>query len=82
MGYNDKYPDMSAMYSVMFAAEDKLKEEIAALKQELDRTRKALDVAVDYLQDQLRSFDGIEDDRIAKDIRTLLEQINEIKGGK
>ena len=49
---------------------------------ELYRTRKALDVAINYLQDQLSSFDGIEDDRIAKDIRTLLEQINEIKGDK
>ena len=46
----DKYPDMSAMYSVMFAAEDRLKEEIEKLKKELDRTRKALDIAVKRLE--------------------------------
>ena len=55
--------------------------EIKRLQAELERTRKALDVAVNYLQDQLSSFDGIKDDKIAKDIRTLLEQINEIKKG-
>lgn len=55
--------------------------DIVILRHELDRTRKALDVAVNYLQDQLSSFDGIKDDKIAKDIRTLLEQINEIKKG-
>lgn len=53
MGYNDKYPDMSAMYSIMFEAEDKLKNKIKELETELERTRKALDVAVDALKDNL-----------------------------
>ena len=50
MGYNDKYPDMSAMYNIMFEAEDKLKNKIKELEAELERTRKALDVAWDGLK--------------------------------
>lgn len=50
MGYNDKYPDMSAMYAVQFEYENKLKDKIKNLETELDRTRKALDVAVDALK--------------------------------
>lgn len=50
MGYNDKYPDMSAMYSIMFETEDKLKNKIKELETDLERTRKALDVAVDALK--------------------------------
>lgn len=50
MSYNDKYPDMSAMYAVQFEYENKLKDKIKELEIELDRTRKALDVAVDKLK--------------------------------
>lgn len=45
MSYNDKYPDMSAMYAVQFEYENKLKDKIKELEAELKRTRKALDVA-------------------------------------
>ena len=44
MGYNDKYPDMSAMYAVQFEYENKLKDKIKELETELDRTRKALEI--------------------------------------
>lgn len=32
MGYNDKYPDMSAMYAVQFEYENKLKDKIKELE--------------------------------------------------
>ena len=78
---DDKYPDMSAMYSVMFAAEDKLKEEIEKLKQELDRTRKALDCAINTLD----TVYGLSEDN--SNIETYIKckriEINGIiKGGK
>ena len=57
MGYNDKYPDMSAMYAVQFEYENKLKDKIKELETELERTRKALDVAnaviMDYAKEKL-----------------------------
>lgn len=49
MSYDDKYPDMSAMYSIMFETENKLKDKIKELEAELERTRKALEIAVDAL---------------------------------
>ena len=49
MSNDDKYPDMSAMYSIMFEAEDKLKNKIKELETELERTRKALEVAIHRL---------------------------------
>lgn len=45
MGYGDKYPDMSALYELQFREENKLKDKIKELENELERTRKALDVA-------------------------------------
>lgn len=53
MSYDDKYPDLSAMYAVQFEYENKLKDKIKNLETELERTRKALDVAVDALKDNL-----------------------------
>lgn len=50
MGYNDKYPDLSAMYAVQFEYENKLKDKIKELENELERTRKALEIAVDALK--------------------------------
>lgn len=50
MSYGDKYPDMSAMYAIQFEHENKLKNKITELETELERTRKALDVAVDALK--------------------------------
>ena len=47
MGYNDKYPDMSAMYAVQFEYENKLKDRIKELETELEDTRKTLDAARD-----------------------------------
>lgn len=49
MSYDDKYPDLSAMYAIQFEYENKLKDKIKNLETELERTRKALDVAVDAL---------------------------------
>lgn len=51
MSYGDKYPDMSAMYAIQFEHENKLKNKITELETELERTRKALDVAVDALKE-------------------------------
>lgn len=51
MGYNDKYPDMSAMYAVQFEYENKLKDRIKELEKDLERTHKALDVAKDVLKE-------------------------------
>lgn len=45
MSYDDKYPDMSAMYAFQFEYENKLKDKIKELETELERTRKALDLA-------------------------------------
>lgn len=50
MSENDKYPDMSAMYSIMFETEDKFKNKIKELETELERARKALEIAKDGLQ--------------------------------
>ena len=43
MSYNDKYPDMSAMYAAQFEYENKLKDKIKELEAELDRAHKELD---------------------------------------
>lgn len=51
MSYNDKYPDMSAMYAVQFEYENKLKDKIKELETELERTRKALDKAKNGLRE-------------------------------
>ena len=47
MSYNDKNPDMSAMYAIQFEYENKLKDKIKELETELERTRKALGIAKD-----------------------------------
>lgn len=61
MGYNDKYPDMSAMYAVQLEYENKLKDKIKELEAELERTRKALDVAnaliMNYAKEKLEQKD-------------------------
>ena len=49
MSYNDKYPDMSAMYAVQFEYENKLKDKIKELETELERTHEAFETAVDGL---------------------------------
>lgn len=51
MGYNDKYPDMSAMYAIQFEHENKLKNKIKELETELGCTHKALDKAKKALQE-------------------------------
>lgn len=60
MSYNDKYPDMSAMYAIQFEYENKLKDKIKELETELERTRKALEIAVDAL-DRMAVYDSIYD---------------------
>lgn len=47
---NDKYPDMSDFFKIQFETEQKLKDKIAQLETELERTHKALDVAVDAMK--------------------------------
>ena len=77
---DDKYPDMSAMYSVMFAAEDKLKEEIEKLKQELDSTRKALDEIKSDIDEMIAQSHDIGE-RFAEvvlcNLKNKIEQINQ-----
>lgn len=81
MSYNDKYPDMSAMYAVQFEYENKLKDKIKELETELERTRKALDVAVDALN----TIKGKHDPRCAvyhideKTAYDALEQITALE---
>lgn len=85
MSYDDKYPDMSAMYNIMFETEDKLKNKIKELETELIRTRKALDVAVDALKgikalDDNGNYDIEDYDcQVARITTQALEQITELE---
>lgn len=47
---NDKYPDMSAIYELQFREENRLKNKIKDLETELERTRKALEIAKDTIR--------------------------------
>lgn len=76
MGYNDKYPDMSAMYAVQFEYENKLKDKIKELETELERTRKALDKAKWWLNEIVEShrYTPISTAEMALKEITALEQ--------
>lgn len=77
---DDKYPDMSAMYAVQFEYENKLKDKIKELETELERTRKALDIAVDALK-RLNN-DSIFGMRVLGIADQALTAINEITKGR
>ena len=70
MSYNDKYPDMSAMYAVQFEYENKLKDKIKELETELERTRKALEIIKKEMKNEyMPDFAVIRDA-----LKTALEQ--------
>lgn len=76
MSYNDKYPDMSAMYAVQFEYENKLKDKIKELETELERTRKALDRAKWWLHEIVENhrYTPISTAEMALEEITALEQ--------
>lgn len=55
MGYNDKYPDMSAIYELQFREENRLKNKIKDLEEALTDTKKKLDIAIGFIKE----IDGI-----------------------
>lgn len=88
MGYNDKYPDMSAMYAIQFEHENKLKNKIKELEAELDRTRKALGVAKEGLNKYTDAsgnwwygyeFQGLYEDYAGEYADKALEQITTLE---
>lgn len=77
MGYNDKYPDMSAMYAVQFEYENKLKDKIKELEAELERTRKALYLAFEMLKDIKNDPDT--NDELTQEIADRLDEITALE---
>lgn len=57
----DKYPDMSAIYKIQFEHEQKLRDRITELEQELQKTKNELNQALDneQLKLALETLDNI-----------------------
>ena len=81
MDYNDKYPDMSAMYAVQFEYENKLKDKIKELETKLERTRKALNIAVDAMKKSNEIVYSAYGSPL-KTLKDALEQIESITKAK